>query len=361
MRDLPGETVDVQLQQTGTPGGVRLALGVKHKPWAGSVGVNNRGSAYLGRTQIEATLLLNGLLRQGDQTRLTVAFPTELERFRYISLGRTDPLGSNGATLNLSVGHLVTKPKIAGASLAGKATTAGAQVSYPLIRSDQRNLFLTGGLDGLNSDNALFGQLISSEHTRVLRVAAAYSDAAPRRARSLSATLSRGVDGLGARIADPLVDAAFTKLNAQAGYQQQVGKQAVLRLAASAQYSGDRLPASEQFTFGGAQFGRAYASAVAVGDTGYAGSVEIAWRPANGLPKALAGSEVYGFADAGRVSMKRNAVFAGRDYDLSSAGAGVRVAMVGKAVLELEAAKALENPISRSKPWRLMLSMRSTI
>jgi len=360
MRDIPGATVDVQLLQAGPPGAVRLALNVKHRRWQSSLNVNNRGSTYLGRTQIEATATLNGALREGERTRLTVAFPTELKRFRYVSLAHTEPLGPSGATLNLSVGRLETKPKIAGFELSGTAVTGGAQVSYPLLRSDTRNIFLTGGIDGLNSDNALFGQMISSERTRVLRLAASYGAQQPKQAVSASITLSQGVDGLGARMADPLTDAAFRKVNMQAGLNRQVGSRVAVRLAAGAQYAHERLPASEQFTFGGAQFGRAFASAVAVGDSGIAGSAELAWRPAKGLPKVVSGSEFYGFADAGHVTMRAAGGFPGRSYNLSSAGGGVRLAVMSKGVIELEASKALKDPVTGSgKPWRLMLSLRS--
>lgn len=359
MRDIPGSTVDVQLLQAGPPGAVRLAIDVKKRRWRGGLSINNRGSPYLGRTQVEASMTLNGALREGQQTRLTVAFPTEVERFQYVALSHAEPLGPSGATLNLSLGRLHTKPEIAGFSLSGDATTAGAQVVYPMIRSDRRNLFLTGGVDGLNSDNALFGRRISTERTRVLRVAAAFSDATPRRALSLSGTASQGLDGLGARMADPLVDASFTKLNVQAGWNRLIGKQVTVRLAASAQYAGGRLPASEQFTYGGPQFGRAFASAVAVGDTGYAGSAEVAWRPAK-VPKTLAGSELYGFTDAGHVAIKAAPFLARNSYDLSSAGVGVRLALASKGMVEIEAAKALKNPMPGNNPWRLMVSVRST-
>jgi hemolysin activation/secretion protein len=359
IQDIPGQTAEFGLLQAGAPGAVRLAITIKPKPFDAAVSVNNRGSDYLGRTQVEASITANALLHEGDQTRLTVAFPTEFKRFQYVSLTHSEPIADTGATASLTVGRLHTQPKIAGFDLSGNATTAGALVSYPLIRSNKRNLFLSGGLDGLNSDNALFGRQFSSERTRALRLAGSYSLTAPKHALSLSLTVSQGIDGLGARMADPRFSkAAFLKTNVQGGYNQQVGKSWVVRLAAGAQYTTDPLPSSEQYALGGSQFGRAFSSAVITGSSGYAGSAELAWRPTVNIPKRLSGSELYAFADEGKVTHDFGPI---RNQTLASCGGGVRLALLSKGVVELEAAKAVKNPIpGAGSPWRLMVNFRST-
>ena len=54
----------------------------------------------------------------------------------------------------------------------GEARSAGLTLSHPLIRSYRRNLTLSLALDGLNSENAAFGSLISTERSRAVRAAA---------------------------------------------------------------------------------------------------------------------------------------------------------------------------------------------
>ena len=276
-------------------------------------------------------------------------------------MGHREPIGDRGTAVQVSAGYLHTKPKLGGGlDLSGNAYTAGATVIHPVIRSNTKNLYVTAGIDGLNSDNALFGRQISQERTRTLRASLAYSDQTTKTATSANATLSRGLDGLGARMADPTQSQAdFTKANAlltRAVFNERFA----LRLQASAQYTPDKLPASEKFAVGGAQFGRAFASAVISGDSGYAVSAEFAVRRSP-LTKLLPGSEAYTFADYGQVvqSSKRSPF---TDDEVASAGAGVRLVVLKKTVVELEAAKALNDVSQRrgSRPLRLMFNFRST-
>lgn len=355
MRDVPGAKLDVQLLQGSEPGAVRLAAATPKDRFQAGLSVNNRGSTYLGRTQVELNLTGNSLLREGDQTRLTLAAPTDWKRFQYVAIAHSEPLGASGATVSVSAGHLRTKPKIAGFTLTGEATTAGVQFSYPVIRANTRSLYVNGGLDGVDSDNALFGQRISREQSRVARVGASFVKSSAKEAWSASLAASQGIDGLGARAPGNGARADFTKLNLQAAWTRQAGP-VIVRLAAGGQYGATRLPASEQYALGGAQFGRAFAAAVAAGDSGYGASAELAWRPRQ-TPKTLAGSEVYGFADRGE-AWSRGPF---RDMAVASAGGGVRIAWAGKGMVELEAAKPIDAPPGVSRAAQLMINLRSMI
>lgn len=356
MRDIPGATVDVQVLQGAAPGAVKLAISSKRRRFDSSLSLNTRGSTYLGRTQLEASVSVNSAIREGDMTRVTFAAPTEVKRFQYVGLTHVQPIGSDGMTLSLNAGHLRTHPDYGAIDLTGTATTGGVQLSYPLIRSNRQNLYLTGGVDGVNSDNAIFGQTFSAERTRALRLAAAWSTLSPTRALTASVTASQGLNVLGARMSNPLMgDAGFTKINGLASLTQARG-QWVVRLAASAQYAATDLPATEAFALGGAQFGRGFASAVATGQSGYAGSAEIGWRP-KALPKVVAGSELYAFADHGRVYNRPS--YAAGDAALTSVGGGVRVAIKAKSVVEVEVAKAVEGPSGVGRALRLALNLRT--
>ena len=185
----------------GAPGAVRLAIDLKKKVFTVAVGVNDRGTAELGRTQVDLELKMNGLLRSGDQTLVTVAFPTDIQRFQYYSLSQSEPIGDQGLTATANAGYLVTRP--ASIDIHGSAVTAGLQISYPVVRRYMENLYITGSFDGVNSSNALFGQSISDERTRALRVAAAYTKSWPKTTLSGSLTGSFGLNVLGARVLNP--------------------------------------------------------------------------------------------------------------------------------------------------------------
>ena len=351
IRDIPGLTVDANLLPGKAPGAVVLVLDLKHKAPDLTFSVNNRGSSLLGRTQMQADLNLYSTFRQGDQTKLTLGLPTDPERFQYYAVTHGQPLGASGLRGQISAGYFRTRPENPPSK--GKATFGGLQLSYPLIRGYQHNLFITGALDGLDSENAVFGQGTATEKIRVLRGAAAWSLSKPKRQASLSATASQGIDGLGAHTTAGVADADFAKLNIRATYDQALGERWAVRLKAVAQASAALLPSSEQFSVGGSEFGRAFEQAVVIGDTGAAASIELAWRPSR-LPKALIGSEFYGFADAARVTQAARFGQEDSDYRLASAGMGGRLAFGKKAAVALEGAHGLDDPRpGRDGAWRL--------
>jgi hemolysin activation/secretion protein len=323
------------------------------------VGINNRGTAYLGRTQVQADLYLNSVLRQGDQTRLTVAAPTQSELFQFYSVSHGQPLNANGTMLQANVGFLRTRP--AQTDLRGRAYSAGVQVTHPMIRSFDQDLYVTVGLDALNSDNAFLGFTFSDDRTRALRASLAYNRSTEKSLFVASGSLSRGIDGLGARTTNTgLSKLDFTKANGRIVFHRTLVQPLILRLAATGQYSADRLPGSEQIALGGEEFGRAYEASIVAGDYGYAGSAELAFRPQK-LPQAVEGSELYGFVDGGKVWYHGRFGFLTSNARVSSVGGGVRVSVSQKAVVQLEAARGLNNPsatLDRDE-WRGIFNIRT--
>ncbi len=357
IRDIPGLDIKADMQRTGQPGAVRMAVDAKQKAFDWALNVTNRGTALLGRTQVTLDATLYGLLRGGDATHFTFVVPTVLKRFQYYAVNHRTPLGGDGAVLSVGGGYLRTRPK--GTNIHGDAALANATVSYPVLRGYDRSLYVSGGIDGVDSSNALFGQTISDERIRALRLSAAYSRTAPKSAASFNVAASRGIDGLGARTGNRALSTPdFNKLSAQAAYDRALAKSVVGRLRVAGQYSRDALPGSEMFSLGGETFGRGFQSAYATGDSGYAGSAELAWRPGF-LAKKAEGSELYGFADAGHVETRARL---GRktDYNIASAGVGARVAIAKKAVVQLEAAKVLRDTApARHDAWQITAGFKS--
>ncbi|HEX2562220.1 ShlB/FhaC/HecB family hemolysin secretion/activation protein [Phenylobacterium sp.] len=359
VRDIPGLRSGMRLMTGADPEAVRLELDIQPRPVQLGLAANNRGTAFLGRTQLSADLYLNSLLQGGDQTRLTYATPTDTERFQYYAASHLAPLNDDGTTVQLSAGHLRTRP--AGVPIRGRATSGGVVITHPLIRSYDRDLYVSLGLDGIDADNAFLGATFSDERTRALRAAAAYTWQSDRRLAYAAATGSVGLDAFGARTLNPAItDIDFVKLNARARFTSYVGDRVILRLNAAGQWTDDRLPASEQFALGGEEFGRAYEASIVAGDYGYAGSAELAWRPP-GLAPDFASSEAYGFVDGGRIWYRARLGFPTVDADLGSVGLGVRAAYRQRFLLELEAAKALSNPLPflDRDDWRGVFALKT--
>lgn len=353
--DIPGLETTVTMSRADANAGVRLGLALDRRPWEYEIGINNRGSDALGETQLSATIVRNGGLRMGDQTRLTLAADSGFERFWLAGLSHRQPLSYDGAAISGSVSTLRTEPESGGE---GRADSASLIVTWPWLRSYSRNFTVSAGLDGVNSDNAILGDIVASERVRVLRGSAAYVDANARRAWVLGVTLSQGLDGLGAEALDPSTTLDFTKLNLQVTHVRSLSRAFVIRLSAGGQWAGEALPASERFTLGGANYGRGFPAAETSGDDGLGASGELAWRSQwRWLPEA------YVFADGGRVWTADRISGPGAMRDIASAGAGVRLSLPHETRLDLELAKPIDAAIpgDEAEGWRFRFDISARL
>lgn len=358
MRAIPGLTFDTQITDPDHDGALALEVLPKQRRTKVTAGFSNRGVDLLGGGQLDLRGDLFGLGIDGDQLTLAASSSGDLKRFRTVSASYAAPLTASGLTAGANFAYLETRPK--GYPVLGTAGQAGISLSYPLVRGFTKSADLSLALDGLNSDAAAFGSVIAREHSRALRAAGSYTVASAKRSVSASASLSRGLAIAGA-YANPLAaDTGFTKAVAGVAAAQAIGKRLALRISASGQWSGDRLPAAERFAIGGAAIGRAFDTAVLTGDRGGGGSAELAWRPVKA--SRFANSEVYGFVDGGSVRVLGRGMVPTRDYGLASAGAGFRARYTTKAELGLEAAHAVQRPYPASTDdWRLLVAWRLSI
>jgi hemolysin activation/secretion protein len=280
-----------------------------------------------------------------------------LRYFQYYTFGQTEPVGDDGAIAQLNFGYLRTRPR--NGLPTGDAKTGQLIVSYPLIRSFGENLILSGSFDALDSENALLGQTFANEKVRAVRVSSAWSLQTETRTMNAALTVSLGIKGFGARVASPITSQnAFTKFNLQAAFAQQISGSWIVRLSGVGQYSSARLPVSEFIALGGGNCVRGFPAASIYGDTGAAGSVELAYR-FNGFGSIAEFShkmEMYVFADEGAATLNLRPGLIKRGYSLSSAGIGTRLWLGLKTSLYIEAEKRIHVPVGISDldhTWQL--------
>jgi len=358
IQDIPGLKVKSELQMGEGPGGVRLILNLDYQRPTLAFSFDNRTTRLVEDGQLSATARAYRLLREGDETVFNAISSIDASDLLYFGLSHSTPVGSDGMRLSLNAGFLRTRPD--GTDQAGEARSLGMTLSYPLIRSYRRNLTLSLAMDGLNSENAAFGSLISTERSRAVRAAVAYAQSGKHRTISGGLTASKGVDIFDARVPAGIGDAGFIKINGRGAIDQAIGKRAALRLRASGQWTRDPLPAVERYSIGGAEIGRAFEVGLISADRGLGGLAELAWRPLRA--GKFAQSEVYGFADAAKVRLLARPGFGGMDFDLASAGAGIRLAWTDKAMIEAEFAHVLDDPfVGYDEDWRLSISWRLNI
>ena len=359
IRDIPGLKTDARLELGQGTGAVRLVLKLDFEKPRVTFSFDNRTSRFVKDGQFEARALAFGVLREGDRTELTGLTSINFHDLLYIGLLHSTPIGTEGGNFSFNYGHLETRP--ARTIISGAADTLGFTYSYPVIRSYKRNLTTTLALDGVNSDNTAFGSTIATEKSRAVRLALGYAQTSPRSALNGGATVSKGLDILGAEIAGNAGRRDFLKFNARVGFNRAIGKRAVLRLNGSGQWTRDALPAVERFSVGGQQFGRAFENGLINADRGIAGLTEVAFRPIRS--GRFGQTEIYGFMDYAAVGLLTRPGLPRRlDFDLASAGGGIRLSYGEKMALGLEAANTIDAPYpTYNSEWRFSITWRLSL
>src|SRR5204863_667427 len=129
------------------------------------------------------------------------------------------------------------------------------------------------------------------------------------------------------------------KGNLHASITRMLGDKWRIEGAATGQISQDALPAAEMLSLGGASYGRAFETGAVAGDSGIAGMLQLT-RTFDKIPW-VKGSEAYAFIDGGRLWLEDRPGLTASDYDIGSAGAGVRFGVSDKASVSLEIAQAI--------------------
>lgn len=356
--DLPGVTVTPSLALGGQPGAVALDLAVDAKRATLGLGFTTRTSPFVNDGIVEANARGSSLLRSGDETRLTGAAALNMKSLLYMSASHATPIGADGMRADLSAAALRTRPR--GLAIDGEAWSAGAGVTYTLIRATRRNLTLAARVDYLDSRNALFGSTIAAEKIWTASSSLAFRLTEDRTVLGARLSVAQGLDFAGARIDARVGEAGFLYADAGIEANQAIGKVAVVRLAAIGRWTGDRLPAARRFSVGGASFGRAFDDGLVNGDYGFATSGEVALLPLRS--GKLDKSEIYGFVDYADVTLRARPTNPRTGFRLGSWGGGIRLSYAENATIGVELADAWRQPVPGfDQKWRVALNWRLSI
>ncbi|MDE1993071.1 MAG: ShlB/FhaC/HecB family hemolysin secretion/activation protein [Rhizobiaceae bacterium] len=272
--DLPGTVLRSTLSRGKAPGGSVLTIEARYKPVTGFVSADNDSTDALGNYNTGIGLDFNSVLGLGELVYLRASgapqfggdagYFTGEPRNRSLAGGVTLPIGIDGLTLNLEATASRTTPEAgsSGLDFMSKFNRYSARLAYPVIRSRDFTLNVTGGFDAQDEELQLLdggGVAISKDRLRILRTGTDLSwYVAGDTLLTAGLTGSFGIDGLGARDAaeadasgTPLsrqgADADFQKLEVNLGYRQPVAEHLTFDLKAHAQTSfGQPLLNSEQ-------------------------------------------------------------------------------------------------------------------
>ncbi|MEI9890885.1 MAG: ShlB/FhaC/HecB family hemolysin secretion/activation protein [Caulobacteraceae bacterium] len=308
-------------------------------------------------------VFFNDALGSGGRLGLSgVVTPDSGPDLAYGAVSIDQPLGGDGLRLFATASYSATRPSQALRALdtEGKALNVEAALSYPLIRSRDLNLLLRGGFAwrDVRSENAIVVPLFD-DHVRSLELGV-YANALDRWGgySTAQATLVQGLSLFGATSksapdkSHATASGVFTRLDVEATRQQPLSDQISLLVGAGGQtaFNGSLL-ASEQYSIGGYNYGRAFDPADATGDSALAGRVELQWTPVF-RPQGLSGLQPYTFYEHGQVWQAQPPLGTPTSQTLVSAGLGLRFTLLGRINSDLQWAYPLGPGLGGAVPRR---------
>ncbi|MCK5296166.1 MAG: ShlB/FhaC/HecB family hemolysin secretion/activation protein, partial [Alphaproteobacteria bacterium] len=266
--DLPGVTATAQIKPSeSTQGAATLVFAVEHKPIDASATYDNRGSKTSGPREGVINVTANSLLKVYDKTNLMYLNTTDQRELRYFSVMHEEILNSEGLKLTLTGSRVKSNPghNLIELDMRSRNLSLGSTLSYPVIRSRNENLSVNIGFTYKNSRTDSFNAKISEDRLRVGKIGATYDFADSFQGVNIfDVALHQGINFLNeTESGTPLLTRArgrsdFTKVTAMASRNQQLPKNFSLNASVSGQYSATQLLSSEEFGYGGSQYGRGY-------------------------------------------------------------------------------------------------------
>jgi hemolysin activation/secretion protein len=356
--DLPGFKVATSLRPSTTQlAASTLVVEVTEKPLDLVARFDNHGSKARGPDQFLASATLNNRFGAHEAFNVTYAGAFQLRELQYVAANYKHVLTSEGLTAFANASYSWGKPGTRELELLDyktRTTYAEAGLYYPVIRSRERNLTVTGLAFLNNSDGIIFDDPLTPPSTRDrlrgVRLKADADLADPFRGiNQFNVTLSQGIEGLGstqngselASRANGRVD--FTKLELSYARLQPLFWTLSSFVSVYGQYAFDPLLSPELCGYGGRFYGRAFDPSELVGDKCLMVLGELRLdMPVP--PNLFSQAQLYVFADHARLTNIRPVLGTPDEQEASSFGGGVRFGWANQFFTDLHVAKAIEGP-----------------
>lgn len=348
LNDLPDVNVVSSIQEGGAEGETNVRAVVSNKDLVdGSIGVDSYGQSSTGQNRGTANLNINGALGFDEQISLSGLY-TEGTNYGRVSV--VAPVGSSGLKMGVNASALsyrVTNSSFGQLWANGFSNTAGAELSYPIVRSRPTNLYFLTNYNYSTFDNRNITGIQNQYNTSVLisgltgNTIDSFSGGGISQASLLLsggnvspsslASLAPNSNNLG-----PQVNGNFTKLRYGANRLQSVTSSLSAFFGISGQVASKNMDPSEQLYIGGPYSVRAYATGQGSASQGSITTFELR----QSLPWQMTFT---GFYDYGNVQTYKNNVFGSgapnNNYVLQ--GLGTSLGWVGPRGLQLRATWAM--------------------
>jgi hemolysin activation/secretion protein len=362
--DLPGLKFSTSLRPSATQTGAStLVVEVTEKPIDANARVDNRGTPSRGPYQFLTSATLNNVLGQHEALTVSYAGVSPLKQLQYLSGYYKQVLTSEGLTAFVDGSYSWGKPgtqPLEVLDFATRSTLIEAGAYYPVVRSRERNLTLTGLVFMSDNYSDILGSPFNVDRLRGFR-GKADADIADslQGINQFNATFSQGIEGLGSTDnGNPLASRAagrvdFSKIEGTIGRTQPLPARFSVYASLYGQYAFTPLLSSEQCGYGGRFFGRAFDPSEMLGDSCWEALGELRYDLPPAVPQ-IEQAQLYAFTDYGRLYTRDPAVGTDASTHGASAGAGLRLAVLKNFNTDLQAAKAIDGP---RNDWRFFFAV----
>jgi hemolysin activation/secretion protein len=361
--DLPGLKFSTSLQPSKTKqGAATLIVEVVEKRIDANAHVDNRGTTARGPFEYYGSVAINNLFGWHDALTLTYAGVVPLQELNYAAFNYRHVLTAEGLAFFVDGSYAWGKPgtiqlETLQYRTLGPAGDAG--LSYPFIRSRERNLSVSAlGFFSNNESDAL-GAVFTNDRLRGLRIRvdADYADQF-QAINQFYAIFSQGINGLGSTQNGNIFGSRvvgrvdFTKIEMFFARTQPLFNDFSVYTAVYGQYAAVPLLVPEQCGFGGRFFGRAFDPSQLLGDSCFEAAQELRYdiRKPPAWMIGLTQEQLYGFVDWGELYTRSPSMMTFglppplQVMDGASAGVGVRLSWFNHLDADLSVAQAIDGP-----------------
>lgn len=298
--DLPGISVAGTLVSGDADGETALILQTTDEPFFyGNIGVDNMGARSTGADRLVANAYLNSPGGRGELLGVNLLHSEGMD---YGRIALDVPDGYNGLRLGVNASFLsyevVESPDDADTEIRGRSSGVGLEMTYPLVRTREHNLYLSAGFDHKRFFNRDVSQVSADYHNNSWRAGLSsnhFDGVWGGGVNTAAVQFVRGrLSTMEAHAQLDSIERSFHKLVYSLSRQQNLMPNHWLRLSLSGQHATQVLDSSERFYIGGPYSVRAYPVSEHGGDRAQVVSAEWRWRV---RPDVL----VTAFADEGRV------------------------------------------------------------
>jgi hemolysin activation/secretion protein len=361
--DLPGLKFATTLKPSPThPNASTLIVEVTEKRIDAIARIDNRGTEARGPWQYLGSATVNNIIGAHEAFNITYAGTFQIEELQYLAASYRQVLNSEGLTGFINASYGFGRPGTDVLQSIGYRTRSAiveAGLTYPVIRTRETNLYLTGLGFATNDDsfNAVIGPF-TRDRIRGFRLKGD-ADWADRLLgiNQVNVTFSQGLHILGATPnADPSVVVPsfptastnagrtdFNKIEGLYSRTQPLFAGISAFFAAYGQYAFTPLLVSEQCSYGGRFFGRAYDPSQFLGDSCWMALGEGRYDIPNTI-KELTRAQIYAYADHGETYNIDPAAGTPKQQSGSSVGVGARAEWLGTYTADVSIAKPIDGP-----------------